>query len=101
MSVVVLDERLGFTTREACAAVGLTYQCVDRWVRGGWVWPSIPAHGQGTRRQWSTVDVERLARIARVVREAETAGFTPSYRTVGDMWDALESRTPWSITLTL
>lgn len=97
--VTVLDERLGFSTCEACAAVGLTYQVVDRWVRAGAVWPSIPARGSGHNRQWSTVDVERLARIARVVREAEAAGLSVSYATVGDMWDALAARHPWRVCL--
>lgn len=101
MSVVVLDERLGFSTSEACSATGLAYQVVDRWVRAGVVWPSIPARGSGHHRQWSTVDIERLARIARVVRVADAAGLSVSYKAVGEIWDALEARHPWQVTLAI
>lgn len=100
MAVTVLDERLSFSTSEACAATGLPYSVVDRWERAGVVWPSIPARGTGSRRGWSTVDIERLARIAAVVRHAEQAGLTVSYAAVSDMWDAIAAGDPWTVTLT-
>lgn len=100
MGVTVLDERLGFSTREACAATGLAYSVVDRWERAGAVFPSVPARGCGSRREWSTVDIERLARIAGLVRRAEQAGLTVSYATVSAVWDALEAGGAWSVTLT-
>jgi DNA-binding transcriptional MerR regulator len=100
MPVTVLDERLGFSTREACAATGLTYRMVDHWCSRGAVWPSVPAHGYGTARQWSTVDVERLARIAGVVRRAELAGLSVGLSAINEIWDALAAGDPWSVTLT-
>ena len=100
MPVTVLDERLSFSTREACAAAGLPYSVVDRWERAGVVWPSVPARGTGSRRGWSTVDVERLARIARVVRDAEAAGLTVGYAAVTAMWDQLAAGDDWQVVLT-
>ena len=99
MGVVVLEERLGFSTQEAADACGLTYRMVDNWTRCGAVWPSIPAHGQGTRRMWSTVDIERLARIARVVRDAERAGLQVTYAAITAMWDAIEAGDDWTVCL--
>jgi hypothetical protein len=100
MAVTVLDERLGFSTVEAAAAAGLTFREVDRWSRIGAVWPSIAARGCGTRRQWSTVDIERLARIAGVVHRAEAAGFQVSSTAITAMWDALAAGRHWTVTLT-
>lgn len=98
--MVVLDERLGFSTAEAAAACGLTYREVDNWTRRGAVWPSIAAHGHGTRREWSTVDIERLARIAGVVHRAERAGLTVGLAAITAMWDALDAGDAWTVTLT-
>jgi hypothetical protein len=95
MPVTVLDERLGFSTREACDAAGLTYRMVDYWVRRGAVWPSVPARGKGTQRQWSTLDVERLARIAGVVRRAEQAGLIVEVGAVTEMWDTMAAGDDW------
>jgi hypothetical protein len=100
MPVTVLDERLGFSTVEAAAACGLTYRQVDNWTRCGAVWPSIPAHGTGTRRPWSTVDIERLARIAGVVHRAERAGLSVGYAAIAAIWDRLTDGERWSVTLT-
>ena len=99
MGVVVLDERLGFSTVEAAAAAGLTYREVDNWTRTGAVWPSIGAHGHGTRREWSTVDIERLARIAGVVHRAEQAGLTVTCAAIAAMWDQLAAGDDWTVTL--
>lgn len=98
--VTVLDERLGFSTREACGAAGLTYRVVDYWVRAGAVWPSIAAAGKGTSRSWSVADVERLARVAGVVHRAEQAGLTVGIAAVTAMWDQLAAGDAWSVTLT-
>jgi hypothetical protein len=100
MPVTVLDERLGFSTREACGAAGLTYRQVDHWVRSGAVWPSIAAAGKGTSRQWSVADVERLARIAGVIHRAEHAGLSVSVATITVIWDTLAAGGAWSVTLT-
>lgn len=100
MPVTVLDERLGFSTREACGAAGITYRMADYWVRAGAVWPSIAATGKGSSRSWSVGDVERLARIGGVVRRAEQAGLRVELPAVTAMWDQLAAGRPWSITLT-
>jgi hypothetical protein len=100
MPVTVLDERLGFSTREACGAAGLTYRQVDHWVRSGAVWPSIAAAGRGTSRSWSMADIERLARIAGVVHRAEQAGLVVGLAAVEAIWDQLAAGDGWTVTLT-
>jgi DNA-binding transcriptional MerR regulator len=100
MPVTVLDERLAFSSREACEAAGLTYRQVDYWVRAGAVWPSIAARGKGTDRGWTIADVDRLARIAGVVRRAEDAGLTVGVKAVADIWDQLAAGDPWAVVLT-
>lgn len=100
MPVTVLDERLGFSTHEACGAAGLTYRQVDHWVRQGAVFPSVPARGKGSERSWTVADVERLARVAGVVRRAEQAGLTVGLAAVTAMWDAMTAGDPWTVTLT-
>jgi hypothetical protein len=99
MPVTVLDERLGFSTREACDAAGLTYRVVDWWVRRDAVTPSVPARGKGTERQWSTVDVERLARIGGVIRRAEREGLTVNCAAVAAMWDSMVAGDGWRVLL--
>lgn len=99
MPVTVLDERLGFSTLEACAAAGLTYRVVDYWVRCGAVSPSVAAHGQGTRRSWSIDDVDRLTRIGAVVHRAERLGLDVECVAVAAMWDAMVAGGTWSVTL--
>lgn len=100
MAVTVLDERLAFSTLEACAAAGLTYRVVDRWVRMTVVVPSVPARGTGTQRQWSISDVDRLTRIGGVMRRAEHAGLSVSCTAVAAIWQALEAGDAWSVALT-
>jgi DNA-binding transcriptional MerR regulator len=100
MAVTVLDERLALSTREACDAAGMTYRMVDYWVRRGAVWPSIPARGTGSQRGWSADDVNRLARVARVIRDAERAGLTVGVKAVTEMWDALAAGDDWHVLLT-
>ena len=99
MPVTVIDERLSFSTREACEAAGLTYRVVDYWVRMGAVTPSVPARGTGTVRGWSIADVDRLARIGGVIRRAEHAGLNVTAAAVADMWDQLEAGDPWTVVL--
>lgn len=100
MAVTVLDERLAFSSREACDAAGLTYRVVDYWVRQGAVWPSVPAAGHGSQRRWSTRDVDILTRIGSVVRRAEAHGLTVGIAAITAMWDTLEAGDPWTVTLT-
>jgi DNA-binding transcriptional MerR regulator len=100
MPVTVLDERLAFSTREACDAAGLTYRMVDYWVRAGAVWPSVPARGYGSARGWTIADVDRLARIGGVVHRAEAAGLSVGVAAIAAMWDQLTAGDPWTVTLT-
>lgn len=99
MPVTVLDERLAFSTREACGAAGLTYRVVDYWVRLDAVVPSVPAAGCGSQRRWSIADVDRLTRIGAVMRRAERAGLSVTVAAVAAMWNALEAGDPWHLTL--
>jgi MerR HTH family regulatory protein len=99
MPVTVLDERLSFSTREACDAAGLSYRMVDYYVSHGAVWPSVPARGTGTQRGWTVADVERLARIGGVIRRAEHAGLTVGCAAVAAMWDQLAAGDAWTVTL--
>jgi hypothetical protein len=48
------------TSRKACLAAGITYRQLDYWTRVNAVWPALAAEGSGSRRGWSTIDVERL-----------------------------------------
>jgi hypothetical protein len=100
MPVTVLDERLAFSTREACDAVGLTYRQVDYWVRAGAVWPTIAARGKGSDRGWVIADVDRLARIGGVVHRAEQAGLSVGVAAIAAIWDQLTAGDAWSVTLT-
>jgi DNA-binding transcriptional MerR regulator len=101
MAVTVLDQQLGFSSIEACAAAGVTYRMADNWVRAGAITPSITsAAGHGSRRCWSMADVERLTRIGRVIDRAERAGLLVTCAAIAAMWDALEAGDPWSMTLT-
>jgi hypothetical protein len=94
MGVVVLDERLGFSTAEAAAACGLTYREVDNWTRTRRRVAVDRRPRPRTRREWSTVDIERLARIAGVVHRAERAGLTVGMAAISAMWDALDAGDP-------
>lgn len=100
MGVTVLDERLAFSTREACDAAGLTYRVVDYWTRQGAVWPSVPAAGYGTQRRWTIRDVDHLTRIGAVCRRAEHAGLSVGIGAVTSIWDQLAAGDGWTVTLT-
>ena len=52
------------TSREVCELVGVTYRQLDYWCRLGLVEPTVPAHGQGSRRLFGPVDVARVRRLA-------------------------------------
>ena len=58
----------GYSTREACAAAGITYRMADYWARTELVVPSLrEAKGSGSQRSYSYGDVITLAVIKRLV----------------------------------
>jgi len=61
----------GFSGKQACEIVGITYRQLDYWDRQGVVSPSLrAAHGSGTQRKYSYRDLVRL----RVVKRITDAG---------------------------
>jgi hypothetical protein len=100
VNVPVLDDTpLTFSTREACAAAGVTFRMADYWIRRGAITPTVDADGCGTRRGWTVRDVERLTRIGRVIERAEAVGLTVNTRAVAAMWNALEAGDRWRLVL--
>lgn len=58
----------GFRGPEAVRLAGITYRQLDYWARTGLVEPSVrPAHGSGTQRLYSRLDVVRLAVVRRLL----------------------------------
>lgn len=53
---------------EAARAAGITYRQLDAWVRIGAIAPSGAAQGQGSRRRWADLDVDRLIVLGRLAR---------------------------------
>ena len=67
------DDAAGFSGKQACEIVGISYRQLDYWDRQGVVCPSLqPAHGSGTQRRYSYRDLVRL----RVVKSILDAGVT-------------------------
>jgi DNA-binding transcriptional MerR regulator len=63
----------GYSGKQACEIVGISYRQLDYWDRQGVVCPSLqPAHGSGTQRRYSYRDLVRL----RVVKSILDAGVT-------------------------
>lgn len=96
----MLEQPLVFSTREACAAAGITYRMLDYWSRCGAVVPLEPATGTGSRVGWSMRDVEALTRIGAAVRTARANGLEISMATIADMWAVIGVGGRWSVTLT-
>lgn len=67
----------GFRGPQVCDLAGITYRQLDYWARQGLVVPSISeAHGPGTQRRYSRVDVV----CARVVKTLSNGGFGQVHR---------------------
>jgi DNA-binding transcriptional MerR regulator len=65
------DHELGFSGKQACEIVGISYRQLDYWDRQGVVSPTLaPAHGSGSQRRYSYRDLVRL----RVVKSILDAG---------------------------
>lgn len=97
MAGLVLD--VDYSTREAAELAGLPYVMIDRWDRAGVIASTVPAAGYGSRRRWSSGDVERICRIADVWREAKANGMLLTWQAVGVIWDRLVAGDDWHLTL--
>jgi DNA-binding transcriptional MerR regulator len=57
----------GFSGKQACEIVGITYRQLDYWDRQGVVSPTLSAaHGSGTQRKYSYRDLVRLRVVKRI-----------------------------------
>lgn len=76
-SAMVPATEIGYRGPAACALAAITYRQLDHWDRIGLVQPSITAaHGSGTQRRYSAVDVLCL----RVLSLLTARGMLPSSR---------------------
>jgi DNA-binding transcriptional MerR regulator len=55
-----------WSSAQVCQLVGCSYRQLDYWTRAGLVSPTVPAEGSGSRRRWSSGDVERVRRLRAV-----------------------------------
>ncbi|MDQ6615869.1 MAG: MerR family transcriptional regulator, partial [Actinomycetota bacterium] len=51
---------------QACQQAGCSYRMLDYWVKTGVITPTIPAHGTGSQRLWSPLDVDALRALATI-----------------------------------
>lgn len=67
-------------TPAVCVRTGLTYRQIDWWIRAGIIKPEHgDAIGSGARRYWTADEVDRLHRIARVLRLFDALGMVRSF----------------------
>lgn len=59
-----------YSSQEACRLAGISYRQLDYWVRRMAIKPTQPAHGSGSARRWSALEVVQL----RVMSELRKAG---------------------------
>lgn len=95
-----LELAVDYSTREAAELAGLPYAMVDRWDRARIITSTVPAAGYGSRRRWSSGDVDHLCRIAAVWRDARSAGVLLTWQAVAGIWQTLEAGGTWQLTLT-
>lgn len=56
---------VSYSSADVCALTGATYRQLDYWCRVGLVAPSVTAAaGYGSRRRWSSSDVDAVRRVA-------------------------------------
>lgn len=60
-----------WSTPEVITETGITARRIYYWTEKRAIFPSISAHGSGSRIRWSVEDVERLHAIAGFVTEME------------------------------
>jgi predicted RNase H-like HicB family nuclease len=58
-----------YTSEQACRLAGSSYRQLDYWVRQLAIKPAQPAHGSGSARRWSPLDVMQL-RVMGELRKA-------------------------------
>jgi len=81
-----LEEDL-YGPHEVCALVGITYRQLDYWDRTGIITCEHPAHGSGSRRLWTHVEITRLKAMVAAVEEAR---MTLAMLTTGALWRSTE-----------
>jgi hypothetical protein len=78
-----------YTTDEVANRAGLTFRQVDYWIRRGAIVPSLrSAHGSGTRRRWSPLDLARLRAIADVTAALGRLGVSKGFdvELIEELW---------------
>jgi predicted RNase H-like HicB family nuclease len=81
-----------YSSQEACRLAGISYRQLDHWVRQLVIKPAQPAHGSGSARGWSPLEVVQL----RIMSELRKAGVSlPRLRrTAGWLRKALSKVAP-------
>lgn len=92
------------TSKMMCNAAGCTYRMLDYWVRNGWITPTCPASGSGSRVFYSLEQVERVRLMMAVMMLTGAANGNGSTRAHGQrmrkIWEQLEGspqllEAPW------
>ena len=82
------------------ARTGLTYRQIDHWIRFGAITIEDGTdHGSGNSRVFRLQEVNDLEAIAKIVRIARAAGFSPDRRAISSMWTALQRGESWRLVL--
>lgn len=55
-----------YTATEAAARAGVTYRQLDYWARAGHLTPSVEADGSGTKRRYTTAEVDQAQILGRL-----------------------------------
>lgn len=79
-----------YTSHEVAHLAGSPYAKLDRYVRLGWVTPTVDANGPGTRRSWSAIEAIHAIALLRLSDHGQDTG---SGRGVG--YGAAEALGQW------
>lgn len=96
----LFDQVPTYSTAEVARLCGLSPMTLHRLASAGVISSSTPAAGTGSRRRWSSAEVDRLCRIAEVNRTAHDAGLLLTWQAIAQMWNRLEAGQAWELSLT-
>src|SRR5262245_1787561 len=88
-----------YSTCEAAELCGLPYAMLHRFGYAGAITSTVAACGTGSRRRWSSLEVDRLQRLADVHRAAAEAGLLMTLEAITDIWQTLENGETWRLVL--
>jgi hypothetical protein len=95
----LFDDTPTYTTGDVARLSGIPAMTLHRLVTAGVITSSVPAAGSGTRRRWSSAELDRLCRIGDVYRAGHAAGVLLTWQAVADMWAAMEAGDAWELVL--